>query len=65
MVLRLELARTSPLVVTKKLSVSTLPKVEYRPEFDQNHESGLKSDRGPVVLCDFSKLQLWKSPYNF
>ena len=27
-----------------------------RPEFDQDHESGLRSDRGPVVLCDFSKL---------
>jgi hypothetical protein len=40
----------------KKLPVSMLPKVESRPEFAQDHKSGLKSDRGPVVLCDFSKL---------
>jgi hypothetical protein len=26
------------------------------PEFAQDHKSGLRSDRGPVVLCDFSKL---------
>ena len=36
-----------------------------RPEFAQDHESGLRSDRGPVVLCDFSKLRFWKSPYKF
>ena len=36
-----------------------------RPEFAQDHESGLRSDRGPVVLCDFSKLRFWKSPYDF
>ncbi len=45
--------------------VSTLPQVESRPEFAQDHESGLRSDRGPVVLCDFSKLRFWKSPYDF
>ena len=57
----------APLVVTQKLSVSTLPKVESRPEFAKDHESGLRSDRGPVVLpvCDFSKLRFWKSPYEF
>jgi hypothetical protein len=53
------------MVVTQKLSVSTLPKVESRPEFAQDHESGLGSDRGPVVLCDFSKLRFLKSPYEF
>ena len=53
------------MVVTQKLPVSTLPKVESRPEFAQDHESGLRSDRGPVVLCDFSKLRFWKSPYEF
>ena len=42
-----------------------MPKVESRPEFAQDHESGLRSDRGPVVLCDFSKLRFWKSPYEF
>ena len=55
----------APLVVTQKLPVSTLPKVESRPEFAQDHESGLRSDREPVVLCDFSKLLFWKSPYEF
>jgi hypothetical protein len=39
--------------------------VVSRPEFAQDHESGLRSDRGPVVLCDFSKLRFWKSPYDF
>ena len=42
-----------------------LPKVVFRPEFVQDHESGLRSDRGPVVLCDFSKLRFRKSPYDF
>ena len=42
-----------------------MPKVESRPEFAQDHESGLRTDRGPVVLCDFSKLRFWKSPYDF
>ena len=55
----------APLVVTQKLPVSTLPKVESIPEFAQDHESGLRSDRGTVVLCDFSKLRIQKSPYNF
>jgi hypothetical protein len=36
-----------------------------RPEFAQDHESGLRYDRGPVVLCDFSKLRFRKSPYDF
>jgi hypothetical protein len=40
--------------------------VVSRPEFAQDHESGLRSDRrGPVVLCDFSKLRFLKSPYDF
>jgi hypothetical protein len=34
------------LVVTQKLPVLTLPKVESRPEFCQDHESGLRSDQG-------------------
>jgi hypothetical protein len=53
------------LVVTQKLPVSTLLKAESRPEFAQDHESGLRSYRGPVVLCDFSKLPFRKSPYDF
>ena len=59
------LAFIKPLVVTQKLSVSTLPKVVSRPEFAQDHKSSLRSDRGPVVLCDFPKLRLRKSPYDF
>ena len=39
--------------------------VVSRPEFAQDYKSGLRSDRGPVVLCDFSKLRFWKSPYDF
>ena len=42
-----------------------LPKVVFRPEFAQDHESGLRSYRGPEVLCDFSMLRLRKSPYDF
>jgi hypothetical protein len=38
----------APLVVTQKIPVSTLPKVESRPEFAPDHESGLRSDRGPA-----------------
>jgi hypothetical protein len=55
----------APLVVTQKLPVSTLPKVESRAEFAQNHKSDLRSDWGPVVLCDFSKLRFRKSAYEF
>jgi hypothetical protein len=55
----------APLVITQKLLVSTLPKVESRPEFSQDHESSLRSDWGLVVLCDFLKLQFQKSPYEF
>ena len=43
----------------------TILQVGSRPEFAQDHESGLRSDRGPVVQCDFSKLRFWKSPYDF
>jgi hypothetical protein len=39
--------------------------VVSRPEFAEDHESGLRSDQGLVVLCDFSKLRFWKSPYDF
>jgi hypothetical protein len=43
--------------------------VVFRPEFAQDHESGLRSDQGPAVLlhvvCDFSKLRFWKPPYDF
>jgi hypothetical protein len=53
------------LVVTQKIPFSKILEVVVsRPEFAQDHESGLRSDRGPVVLCDFSKLRFWKSPYN-
>jgi hypothetical protein len=53
------------LVVTQKLPVSALLKVESRPEFAQDHKSGLRSYRVPVVLIDFSKLRLRKSLYDF
>jgi hypothetical protein len=53
------------LVVTQKIPFSKILEVVSRPEFAQDHGSGLKSDRGPVVLCDFSKLRFWKSPYDF
>ena len=39
-------------------------KVVSGPEFDNDHESGLRSDRKPVVLCDFSKLRFWKPLYK-
>ena len=52
------------LVVTQKIPFSKILEVVSRPEFALDHESGLRSDRGPVVLCDFSKLQFWKSPYD-
>ena len=47
--------------------VSKILEVVFRPEFAQDHESGLRSYRGPVVLLvfDFSKLRFWKSPYEF
>jgi hypothetical protein len=35
------------------------------PEFAQDHESALRSDVGPVVLCDFSKLRFRKLTYDF
>ena len=53
------------MVVTQKLPVSALPKVVSRPEFAKDHESGLRSDQGPVVLYDFSKFRFCKSPYDF
>ena len=52
------------LVVTQKFSFSKILEVVSRPEFAQDHESGLRSDRG-LVLCDFSKLRFWNSPYDF
>jgi hypothetical protein len=52
-------------VVTQKNQFSNILEVVSRPEFAQDHESGLRSDRGPVVLCDFSKSRFWKSPYDF
>ena len=48
-----------------KKSFSKILEAVSRPEFAQDHESGLRSDRGPVVLCDFSKLRFRKSPYDF
>ena len=57
--------RLDALVVNQKLSFSKILEVGSSPEFAQDHESGLRSDRGPVVLCDFSKLRFWESPYDF
>ena len=37
-----------------KMFVSKILEVVSRPEFAQDHISGLRSDRGPLVLCDFS-----------
>ena len=39
----------------KKFHLSKILEVVSRPEFAQDHESGLRSDRGRVALCDFSK----------
>jgi hypothetical protein len=47
------------LVVTQKNQFSKILELISRPEFAQDHEWG------PVVLCDFSKLRFWKSPYDF
>ena len=55
----------SPWSSPKKFPFSKILEVVSRPEFAQDHESGLRSDRGPVVLCDFSKLRFRKSPYEF
>jgi hypothetical protein len=53
------------LVVSQKKSFSKILKVDSRPEFSQHHESSLRSDRVPVVLCDFLKLRFGKSAYDF
>jgi hypothetical protein len=47
------------LVVTRKKSVSKILEIVfvYAPEFAQDHEPGLRSDLGPVVLFDFSRLR--------
>jgi hypothetical protein len=42
-------------VVTQKSSVSKILEVVSRPEFARDYGSGLRSDRGPIVLWDFSK----------
>ena len=36
-----------------------------RPEFAQDHESGLRSDRGPVVLCDFFEVAILEITVRF
>ena len=36
-----------------------------RPEFVRDHESGLRSDRGPVVLRDFSKFAILETTIRF
>ena len=36
-----------------------------RPEFARDHESGLRSDRGPVVLRDFSKFAILETTIRF
>ena len=48
-----------------KFRFAKILEVVSRPEFAQDHESGLRFDRGPVVLFDFSKLRSWKPPYGF
>ena len=53
------------MVVTQTNSFSKILDIVYRPKFAQDHKSGPRSDRDPIVLCDFSKLQFWKLPYNF
>jgi hypothetical protein len=40
----------SCLIVTQKTSFSKILEVVYRPEIAMDHVSGLRSDRGPVVL---------------
>ena len=42
---------------------SKILEVVSRPEFAQDHESGLRYGWGPVVLCNFSKLRF--SKYDF
>ena len=39
----------------KKL-FSKIMEVVSRPKVAEDHESGPRSDQGPVVLCDFSEL---------
>ena len=48
-----------------KFRFSKILEVVSRPEFAQDHESGLRFDRGPVVLFDFLMLRSWKPPYGF
>jgi hypothetical protein len=55
----------APMVSNQKISVSMMPKLVSRPEFAQDHQSGLRSDRAPVALWDFSELRFWKSSYKF
>jgi hypothetical protein len=52
----------SPWSSSKNVFLNKTFEVVSRPEFAQNHESGLRSDWGPVVLCDFSKSRFRKSP---
>ena len=56
---------SAPLVITQKLPVLTLPKVVSRPEFAQDHTSGLRSDRGPAILCDFRSCDSKNHHTNF
>jgi hypothetical protein len=42
-----------------------LQKDESISEFAQDHESGLRSERGPVTLCDFFEVAILDSLYDF
>jgi hypothetical protein len=41
-----------------KKSFPKILEVVSRPEFAQDHKSGLRSDRGPVVLCNFFEVAI-------
>jgi hypothetical protein len=43
------------MVIAPKKSFSEILVVASRSEFAQDHESGIRSDRGAVVQCDVSK----------
>jgi hypothetical protein len=37
--------------------LGTVGSLKSSPEFAQDHKTSLRSDRGPIVLFDFSKLR--------
>jgi hypothetical protein len=64
-----KLISTQPWSSPKNLPVSTLPKVESRPEFAQDHESGLRSEVGPAgtssSICDFFEVAILEITIRF